>query len=53
MEWGLEAFANGSREVLAENLTRDPRTRSENQAREAVNTILSIPEYADMAARYK
>jgi alpha-galactosidase/6-phospho-beta-glucosidase family protein len=53
MEWGLEAFRSGSREILVENLIRDPRTRSEKQARDAVEAILSMPENKDMAKHYR
>ena len=53
MEWGLEAFTSGSREMLVENLIRDPRTRSEKQARDAIEAILSLPENSDMAKHYK
>jgi alpha-galactosidase/6-phospho-beta-glucosidase family protein len=53
MEWGLEAFRSGSREMLVEILIRDPRTRSEKQAREAIEAILAMPENSDMAKHYK
>jgi len=53
MEWGLEAFRSGSREMLVEILIRDPRTKSEKQAREAIEAVLSIPENSDMAKHYR
>ncbi len=53
MEWGLEAYLSGEREMLAEILIRDPRTHSEKQAREALDDILSQPENREMAAYYK
>ena len=53
MEWGLEAFRTGSREVLVEILIRDPRTKSEKQAREAIDAILTMPENSEMARHYK
>ncbi len=53
MEWALEAFESGDKEVLVENLIRDPRTKSEEQAREAIEEILSLPLNADMKAHYK
>lgn len=53
MEWGLEAFKSKSREMLVENLIRDPRTRSEKQARDAIEAILAMPENSDMAKHYR
>ncbi len=53
MEWGLEAFRSGQREMLVEILIRDPRTRSEKQAREAIDAILALPENAEMARHYR
>jgi alpha-galactosidase len=53
MEWGLEAFKSGQREMLVEILIRDPRTRSEKQAREAIDAILALPENTEMATHYK
>ena len=52
-EWVLEAFTSGSREILVENLIRDPRTRSERQARETIDDILAMPGNEDMAAHYR
>jgi alpha-galactosidase len=52
-EWGLEAFNSGSRDVLIENLIRDPRTRSEQQARETIEEILAMPGNQAMASHYK
>jgi alpha-galactosidase len=53
MEWGLEAFKSGQREMLVEILIRDPRTRSERQAREAIDAILALPENTEMARHYR
>lgn len=53
MEWGLEAFRSGSREMLVEILIRDPRTKSEKQARDALEAILAIPGNEDMARHYR
>jgi len=53
MEWGLEAFRAGSREVLVEILIRDPRTKSEKQAREAIEAIMTMPENSEMARHYR
>lgn len=53
MEWGLDAFRSGSKEMLVEILIRDPRTKSEKQAREAIDAILAIPENSDMSKHYR
>ena len=53
MEWNLEAYLSGEREMLAEILIRDPRTQSEKQAREALEEILAQPENREMAAHYR
>jgi alpha-galactosidase/6-phospho-beta-glucosidase family protein len=53
MEWGLDAFLSGDREMLVEILIRDPRTHSEKQARDALDEILAFPEHKNMAAHYK
>jgi alpha-galactosidase len=52
-EWGLEAFSSGSKEMLVENLIRDPRTKSERQARETIDQILALPGNEGMAAHYR
>jgi alpha-galactosidase len=51
-EWGLEAFTSGSREMLVENLIKDPRTRSEKQARDTIDEILSLPGNEEMGRHY-
>lgn len=53
MEWALEAFESGDKEMLVENLIRDQRTKSESQARETIEEILALPLNADMKAHYK
>ncbi len=53
MEWGLEAFLSGEREMLVEILIRDPRTKSEKQARDALDEILALPEHSGLASYYK
>lgn len=53
MEWGLDAFRSGSKEMLVEILIRDPRTKSEKQARDAIDAILAIPENSDMSKHYR
>jgi alpha-galactosidase/6-phospho-beta-glucosidase family protein len=39
--------------MLVEILIRDPRTKSEKQARDAVEAIMTMPENSEMAAHYK
>jgi alpha-galactosidase len=53
MEWALEAFESGDKEMLVENLIRDRRTTSERQARETINALLALPLNADMKAHYR
>ena len=53
MEWGLEAFLSGQRDMLLEILLRDPRTHSEAQARDALDEILNQEENRDMLQYYK
>ena len=52
MEWALEAFLKGGREKLLEWLMYDIRTRSEKQANEAINAMLSVPGNEEMAKHY-
>ncbi|HYB04529.1 MAG TPA: alpha-glucosidase/alpha-galactosidase [Nitrososphaerales archaeon] len=53
MEWALEAFESGDKEMLVENLIRDRRTKSESQARETIDDLLNLPLNADMKAHYR
>jgi alpha-galactosidase len=53
MEWALEAFVDRDRELLVENLIRDPRTKSDTQARETVEELLAMPLNADMKEHYR
>jgi alpha-galactosidase len=43
LEMAMEAFIQGDRAVLLEILFRDPRTRSEKQARGVLEEILDLP----------
>lgn len=52
MEWALEAFLSGDREVLLEILVRDPRTKSVEQAEAAIEEILSLPFNQQMKEHY-
>lgn len=53
MEWALEAYLEGSRELLNEWLLNDPRTRSLTQAKDAVEEILKLPFNKEMAEHYR
>lgn len=52
MEWALEAFLTGDKEILVEILLRDPRTRSEEQARAVLEEILMLPFNEEMRKHY-
>jgi alpha-galactosidase/6-phospho-beta-glucosidase family protein len=53
LEWVLSAFETGSREALVDILLRDVRTRSETQAREALDAVLSLPFNEEMKKHYR
>ncbi|MEM1581784.1 MAG: alpha-glucosidase/alpha-galactosidase [Candidatus Bathyarchaeia archaeon] len=53
LEWSLEAFLAGSKDLLIDALMRDPRTRSNNQAEETIEAILNLPFNQDMKQHYK
>jgi alpha-galactosidase len=53
MEWALEAFLEGNRDLLTEWLLNDPRTKSSKQAEETLREILKLPFNKQMAAHYK
>jgi len=53
MEWALEAFLEGGKDLLFEWLLNDPRTRSLEQAEALINDILTLPFNKEMAKHYK
>ena len=53
MEWALEAFLEGGRDLLFEWLIIDPRTKSTKQAEEAIDAILKLPENKEMAKHFR
>jgi alpha-galactosidase len=53
MEWALEAYKEGGRDLLAEWLLSDPRTKSSTQAEETIKEILKLPFNEEMAEHYK
>ena len=52
-ERALEAYLAGSKELLIEALMHDPRTRSNEQAREVIEDLLNLPFNSDLKAHYK
>ena len=52
MEWALEAFLEGGRDLLFEWLITDPRTKSPQHVDEVINALLSIPENREMARHF-
>ncbi len=53
MELGLEAFLTGDKDVLLEELTNDPRTRSLEQAERVLSSIMDLPFNSEMKKHYK
>jgi len=53
MEWALEAFLTGDRNVLMDILLNDPRTRRPQQAEAVMEDILALPFNRMMAEHYK
>jgi alpha-galactosidase len=53
MEWALEAFLEGGRDLLLEWLLNDPRTRSLEQAEQAITDILGLPFNEEMAEHHR
>ncbi|MCC6050186.1 MAG: alpha-glucosidase/alpha-galactosidase, partial [Thermofilum sp.] len=52
MEWALEAFLEGGRDLLFEWLIIDPRTKTNEQAEAAIDAILSMPENEEMRKHF-
>jgi alpha-galactosidase len=52
MEWALEAFIEGGRELLFEWLIVDPRTKSTKQAEQVIDAVLSLLENKEMAKHF-
>ncbi len=52
-ERALEAYLAGSRELLVEALMHDPRTRSNEQAREVIDDLLNLPFNEDLKRHYR
>ncbi|MGC8638141.1 MAG: alpha-glucosidase AglA, partial [Athalassotoga sp.] len=53
MEMALEAFITGDRRVLEEILIRDPRTKSEKQAKDVLDEIMNLPFNSEMKKHYR
>jgi len=52
MEWALEAFLEGGRDLLFDWLIVDARTKSTRQVEETIDAILSLPENKEMAKHF-
>ena len=53
MEIALDAFYTGRKDILLDSLYRDPRTKSNKQAEEVLEKILSLPENSNSGNHYK
>lgn len=53
MEWALEAFLEGGRDLLFEWLMVDPRTKSTEQVNQVIDDLLRMPENGEMAMHFK
>lgn len=53
MEWALEAFLEGGKDLLLEWLLNDPRTKSVKQAESVIKDVLALPFNKEMAEHYK
>jgi alpha-galactosidase len=53
LEMAMEAFHSGDKSILIEILNRDPRTRSNEQAKSVLDEILSLPFNEGMRNHYK
>lgn len=53
MEWALEAFLEGDRDLLFDWIIMDTRTKSTRQVEEVINDLLSLPENEEMAKHFK
>jgi len=52
MEWALEAFIEGGKDLLFDWLIVDPRTKSTKQIEKVIDAILSLPENKEMAKHF-
>jgi len=53
MEWAIEAFLEGGKQLLFDWLIIDPRTKSNKQIENVINAILSIPENKEMEKHFR
>ena len=53
MEWALEAFLEGGRDLLFDWLIVDPRTKSNEQVEETIDAILKLPGNEEMARHFR
>jgi len=52
LEMAMEAFTQGNKAILLEILHRDPRTKSDKQAKEVLEEILDLPFNQDVRKHY-
>jgi len=52
MEWALEAFIEGGKDLLFDWLVVDPRTKSTKQIEKVIDAILSLPGNEEMAKHF-
>ena len=53
VEMEIEAYQSGSKEKLLQVILMDPWTKSEKQAKDFLNEILSLPYHKEMKEHYK
>ncbi|MQK95557.1 alpha-glucosidase/alpha-galactosidase, partial [Escherichia coli] len=53
MEWALEAFLEGGRDILFEWIIVDTRTKSTEQVNQAIDALLSIPANQEMKKHFR
>ncbi|MBO3839965.1 MAG: alpha-glucosidase/alpha-galactosidase [Thermoproteota archaeon] len=53
MEWALEAFLEGGRDILFEWIIVDSRTKSTEQVNQVIDALLSIPANQEMKKHFR
>lgn len=52
IEWALEAFLEGGRDLLFDSLIVDPRTKSTEQVEQVIDATLSLPGNEEVAKHF-